>query len=875
MMDQEPTFWRLDARLGWKTAASPGIAIGSQDGLRLEAARTNDVPSGPLSLDWLDGSLGGTILPHGMAQGEDGRLYLVSPEEGLIKRYEPEQRGFIRLPSIGARKDPITHKFITDNRTLQHPIALAISKRLLYVVDNVAERVQVFSIDAPYLLVYLWSLPDWKPIDVASWKDVVYVLDARGKVYRQRPDSDHLRLWIDNLGQGDWTRIAVDREGLIYLLNSSTHLVNRYDRRGKPMLWKDKKEEWEEEGPLSDSGDIRDNFDPPTIRLSYKGLKDDPWSGRFCVPEGLVWCGGTTSTGIAPESPLGQCLPDTTTRDPDAYLLKIEDVRDVARLADRLRHPRDAAAHAIRDGLGENTRRALSDWLPGLPVTSDLEMALLDELNQLVKGPNLSSEAAFATEQLPDSAKTLLTQPRLDESSTARLNRSLIEAAFPLELRRGPLTDPGGLVFNRIGEPALFSQDEPMGPYLYDREGYWWTDLIDSGIYRCQWHRIVLDFTAPLPPGSEVTVYTFSGDEKTTALPMPSSNLWMECGRFLGNIQPGSSSAAIESQDVLVQSREGRYLAVMIKMKGSGYTTPRIRTLRIHYPRVSYLNYLPAIYSADDQSRWFLERFLSIFQTEWDELETQIDHTTALFDPAAVPASFLEQLAGWLGLPLEGSWHMEQKRVLLEAASGFTPIRGTKEGLRQYLLAYLKNLSGAEVEKIPVFPQLLEGFRERQQVILAGEKGPRLNRQVLLWGPSQVGRLQLNVYAREGEVRLVSTGDPERDLFHEYANRFRVYVPSAWVRTAQAETMLRRAIEAEKPAHTAYDLCLVEPRLQVGIQAMVGLNTIIGQIPILRLPCAAEIADAPPSRAPRGRLGYDTILGGSPTPAGSIYQIAN
>ena len=85
-----------------------------------------------------------------------------------------------------------------------------------------------------------------------------------------------------------------------------------------------------------------------------------------------------------------------------------------------------------------------------------------------------------------------------------------------------------------------------------------------------------------------------------------------------------------------------------------------------------------------------------------------------------------------------------------------------------------------------------------------------------------VGRLQLGVYAREGEARLVSTGDPQRDLFHEYAHRFRVFVPAGWVRTAEQERMLRRAIEAEKPAHTAYDLCLVEPRFRVGVQSTVG-----------------------------------------------------
>jgi hypothetical protein len=123
-----------------------------------------------------------------------------------------------------------------------------------------------------------------------------------------------------------------------------------------------------------------------------------------------------------------------------------------------------------------------------------------------------------------------------------------------------------------------------------------------------------------------------------------------------------------------------------------------------------------------------------------------------------------------------------------------------------------------------------------------------------------VGRLQLGVFAREGEVRLVSTGDPQRELFHEYAHRFRVFVPASWVRTAQDERMVRRALDAEKPAHTRYDLCLIEPRFRVGLQSTVGLDTMIGDYPVARLACR-HAADVPPSRPPRHRLGYDTILG--------------
>ena len=71
--------------------------------------------------------------------------------------------------------------------------------------------------------------------------------------------------------------------------------------------------------------------------------------------------------------------------------------------------------------------------------------------------------------------------------------------------------------------------------------------------------------------------------------------------------------------------------------------------------------------------------------------------------------------------------------------------------------------------------------------------------------------------------------------------------------------MLRRAIEAHKPAHASYQLVLVEPGLRIGVQSTIGLDTIIGAAQGAPLPCPAH-PDAP-SRAAQRRLGFDTLLG--------------
>jgi hypothetical protein len=127
-----------------------------------------------------------------------------------------------------------------------------------------------------------------------------------------------------------------------------------------------------------------------------------------------------------------------------------------------------------------------------------------------------------------------------------------------------------------------------------------------------------------------------------------------------------------------------------------------------------------------------------------------------------------------------------------------------------------------------------------------------------LWSQSVERRLQVGVYDRLGDVELVSTGDPQLDVFQHYAHAFRVYVPASLVRTAEAEALLRRAIDAQKPAHASYELVLVEPRFRVGDQSTLDLDTVIGAPMPGPLLCP-QVHDAP-GRPPHQRLGFDTTL---------------
>ncbi len=377
----------------------------------------------------------------------------------------------------------------------------------------------------------------------------------------------------------------------------------------------------------------------------------------------------------------------------------------------------------------------------------------------------------------------------------------------------------------------------------FRKTGLWQSKPLDSKKYRCQWHRIQLELSE-FPPGSRISVSTCAHEKEDDVYDALRAH-WVDAATIVAPI-----ADAKKSHDFLVQSGAGQYLTIRIRLDGDGFSTPAVDSMKVHYPRESYLQYLPATYSSDDEMRLFLERFLAMFQTEWDGVDREIDTMERFFDPDAVPAGeFLDFLASrWLALPLEGTWDYTQKRRLLSAAPKIYPHRGQLQGLRDFLAVYLANMAGLETEDVRQMelPVIVEGFRERE--LLFG-KAP-------LWSASVTRRLQLGVYSTEGEAAMVSVGDPEHDVFAQYAHKFRVYVPASWVHSEDDERMIRRAIEAEKPAHTQYELCLIAPRFRIGAQSTIGFDTVIGAAPSLRLGNA--------------RLGYDAVLSTDPRVAADL-----
>jgi phage tail-like protein len=398
----------------------------------------------------------------------------------------------------------------------------------------------------------------------------------------------------------------------------------------------------------------------------------------------------------------------------------------------------------------------------------------------------------------------------------------------------GMAVDGAGRLFT-IQKPGTIA--EVPKPKELEKEGTYYSRAINSDLYQCLWHRLVLDFSMPLPTGTSLSISTYTAEEELTAEKIQGleKSTW-QTGQVWRkeDWQIGQGN----KKDCLILSPSGRYLWLKIELKGNGVDTPVLQRLKIYYPRQSYLQYLPAIYQADPVSKDFLDRFLSIFETIFSSIEDKIDRMPRYLDPDGVSPDFLPWLASWLDIAFDPNWTLETRRQLLRKAPELYRQRGTLNGLKQLLKLALG-----------VDAQILEHFQLRRWIFLTQQSD--LGGRSQLWGNSIVQRLQLDENSRIGDFALIGTGDPLRDPFHVYAHKFSVFVPADQCHSELVERRLRDLLDREKPAHTEYTLCKVEPRFRVGVQSTVGLDTQVGTYPQMVLNHSAI-------------LGYDTLLSSAP-----------
>jgi phage tail-like protein len=371
---------------------------------------------------------------------------------------------------------------------------------------------------------------------------------------------------------------------------------------------------------------------------------------------------------------------------------------------------------------------------------------------------------------------------------------------------------------------------------------------LDSELYRCQWHRVIL--RGEIPAGARVLVSTYTAE----------AELADDDVQNLGDVWETNQTANEMTKgqwDCLVRSGGGRFLWLRLELRGNGKVTPRLDSIEIEFPRISLRRYLPAVFGTEPVSADFTDRFLSIFDSTLRTIETKLDREARYFDPLSAPAErdpktgtdFLSWLGSWIGLTVDRHWPEAKRRKFLKQAGRLYDLRGTREGLWRELLLFLEmdrddccraDQPRDRCQPLPANcappkapecswrppPLILEHFKLRRWLFLGAG---RLGDQAVLWGKRIVNRSQLDDTAQTERTQLLTTQDPLRDPFHVHAYKFSVFVPAFFRASDTARKALENILRYGRPAGTTAQLEYVEPRFRIGFQSVIGFDSVVGR----------------------------------------------
>ncbi len=363
-------------------------------------------------------------------------------------------------------------------------------------------------------------------------------------------------------------------------------------------------------------------------------------------------------------------------------------------------------------------------------------------------------------------------------------------------------------------------------------EGAFLSQPLDSRIRGCRWSRLIL--AGELPSGCSIRLETYTSETERSAEEIESlpQRQW--------SAGPSWNNPSLREIDVVTMAPPGRYLWLRATLVSDGSATPRLREIRVEFPRRTSLERLPAVFRQGPEGGEFLERFLAMCDRARSEVTARLDDFPAALDPRSTSSDFLPWLASWIGLVLDRHWPEAQRRRLLANAHELYTLRGKPEGLLRHVELY----TGAR-------PRILEHYKLRRWAFLCGSA---LSNNAELFGLDVVDRLQAGVHSTIGEFRLLDNGDPRTDPANVYAHRFTVFVAMRREPTTLQRVALDRIVALAKPAHTEGFVEIAAPRMRIGGQARVGLNTIVGEYP-----AGVTLADADNTGS---KLGKASVLTG-------------
>jgi phage tail-like protein len=422
------------------------------------------------------------------------------------------------------------------------------------------------------------------------------------------------------------------------------------------------------------------------------------------------------------------------------------------------------------------------------------------------------------------------------------------------------VTENGVLLAHPGGDHSPARLDEKKG---YVKRGFLWGGpFVNPSLRREQWHKL-RGILAALPPGTHIQlfVYPTDGDDEpqtpaSGAPPWKGGSEELSYGVETLHHPGGWRRPPLDVAEFVFSGAPAHRVWVGAEfISEDGLGSPSLSQIRLDFDHEKLLQYLPAIYSENPAPANLLARFLSLFGSFFGELEREIGRLSRLFDPEATPEKFLSWLAGWLALEIEEEWRRDRKREAIAKAIELYAWRGTVAGLRQALRFF------AGVEAHIEEPLLQSNW----WALPADEDSPESGRASLLGFTTMLVAAEaqgavVGTTAALDQSHLIRQEKFGAPLFDDVAHRFSVRLYRGGSFGVETGETARAVLDREKPAHTDYHLCVVEPNLRIGFQSRVGIDTIVAG-PVQPTSLGLAEAGLVLGGEPAGRIGQRSSIG--------------
>ena len=329
----------------------------------------------------------------------------------------------------------------------------------------------------------------------------------------------------------------------------------------------------------------------------------------------------------------------------------------------------------------------------------------------------------------------------------------------------------------------LDNKDGESGVYI--------SGAFDSLLSETKWHRLKLDIN--IPTGVEYKLRIYSSDSTEILIPVLGqagktrvniNNYLLDnkinIARKIDMFDTIGAKIYENPTDILLYEFTGRYLWLCLEIISYVEEPVEIKSMKIEFPQVTFVDYLPELYRTESGENSFLSRFLGIFQSIYVDLEDKIDIMPLKFDPDYTSRDFLNWIADWLSIKDIELWGEKRLRNLIKECVSIYKIKGTRKAISRVVEDY-----------IGVEPIIVEQFEIKNNMFYH----------------NQVDILE-NLFGDNGYV-------------------FTVMLPQSCVKDTENYIELLRVINNAKPVDSICNLVILTDQIYLDNHCYIGINSFI------------------------------------------------